>query len=169
MTILEHQYSDVDFIKLSKTEANPRARVRLLMLSRLSEGASPKEVAAQFGFNPVTVRALRTAFTERGIDSIYDKEGRGRKCRLPQSQHEAFKTAIVEKQKNLGGGRLTGKGIAQILLDDFGVSYCLNGVYALLKALDMSWISGRSAHPKRDEQAQEAFKKLSNADQVSHP
>lgn len=163
MNLQPPSYSDFDFIKISKTEANPRARVRLLMLSCLSDGMSPKAVAAQFGFNPVTVRTLRTAFKQRGIDCIYDREGRGRKSILPKDRYDDFKNMIVERQKKLGGGRLTGEGILQILRDDFDVYYCLNGVYSLLKSLDMSWVSGRSAHPKRDEQAQDSFKKTSQS------
>ena len=161
MNLNHPPYSDFDFIKISKTEANPRARVRLLMLSCLSDGISPKDVAAQFGFHPVTVRTLRTAFKQRGIDCIYDRAGRGRQSILPKDKYDDFKHRIVEKQKRLGGGRLTGEGILHILRHDFDVYYSLNGVYSLLKSLNMSWVSGRSAHPKRDEQAQDSFKKTS--------
>ena len=80
------------------------------------------------------------------IEPLLEQGGRGGGVDAPQQQ--------------LGGGRLTGNGIIAILQDQFEVNYSLNGVYALLKRLDLSWISGRSSHPKRDEQAQTDFKKV---------
>jgi transposase len=146
-----YKLEDFDFIVLSRTEKNPRARVRLLMLAQLATGTLPAVIATQFGFHPITVRKLRRVFLKTGLSCIYDKAGRGRKYTLPDEQHDAFKRAVIEAQQQLGGGRLTGNGIIVILQDQFKVNYSLNGVYALLKKLDLSWISGRSAHSKRDE------------------
>ena len=44
-------------------------------------------------------------------------------------------------------------------IDEWGVTYSLNGIYYLMKDIGMSWVSTRSRHPKQDEQAQTDFKK----------
>ena len=59
----------------------------------------------------------------------------------------------------LSGGRLRGEDIIQLVKDEWGVEYTLSGIYRLMKAIGMSWVSTRSKHPKQDEQAQQQFKK----------
>lgn len=47
-----------------------------------------------------------------------------------------------------------------MLAEQFGVTYTLNGVYELLKRLDMAWISARSVSPNANPNKQAEFKKL---------
>ncbi|WP_423228032.1 helix-turn-helix domain-containing protein [Shewanella algae] len=49
------------------------------------------------------------------------------------------------------------------------MSYSLANVYRLLHALDFSWITSRSKHPKQSDEAQAAFKKLPDGNDPSHP
>ena len=86
--ISAYQLTDIDFIALSKTESNPRTRVRLLMLAQMAKGVSPQQVAEQFGFNPITIRKLRRTFQTQGINGLYDREGRGRHSPLSIEQKE---------------------------------------------------------------------------------
>ena len=79
--------------------------------------------------------------------------------RLPKAQEEAFRQAVEELQRSRGGGRARGEDIRQLLAQQFGVAYSLNGVYELLKRLDMSWISARSASPNANPARQAEFKK----------
>jgi transposase len=64
--------------------------------------------------------------------------------RLPKTQEEAFRQAVEQLQDRRGGGRVRGEDIRQLLAEQFDVTYTLNGVYELLKRLDMVWISARS-------------------------
>jgi len=52
-----------------------------------------------------------------------------------------------------------GEDIRQLLDEQFGVVYTLNGVYELLKRLDMVWISARSVSPNANPARQAEFKK----------
>lgn len=79
--------------------------------------------------------------------------------RLPKTQQEAFRQAVEELQRSRGGGRARGEDIRQLLAQQFGVDYTLNGVYELLKRLDMAWISARSVSPNADPLKQAEFKK----------
>lgn len=148
-----------DFITLSKTEPNPRSRVRLLALAQLAQGRSAADVATSLNFNPITIRSLLTRFHREGISVIYDQDGRGRKTKLPEQQHEAARQTILKAQADLGGGRLTALHIQALLKQEYHVEYTHNSVYGLLHRLGLSWISARSGHPKRNQQAQDEYKK----------
>ena len=157
--ISAYQLTDIDFIALSKTESNPRTRVRLLMLAQMAKGVSPQQVAEQFGFNPITIRKLRRTFQTQGINGLYDREGRGRHSPLSIEQKEQLKTEIVAIQQQRGGGRVTAVNIAELIQQKFNVVYNPNSLYKLLKQIGMSWVSGRSAHPEKNDAAQAEFKK----------
>lgn len=148
-----------DFTAMSKTEPNPRSRVRLLALAQLAQGRSAAEVAASLNFNAITIRSLLTRFHREGITVIYDQDGRGRKTKLPENQHDAARQAILKAQADLGGGRLTALHIQALLKKDYAVEYTHNSVYGLLHRLGLSWISARSSHPKRNQHVQDEYKK----------
>jgi transposase len=160
--ISAYQLTDIDFIALSKTESNPRTRVRLLMLAQMAKGVSPQQVAEQFGFNPITIRKLRRTFQTQGINGLYDREGRGRHSPLSIEQKEQLKTEIVALQQQRGGGRVTAVNIAELIQQKFNVVYNPNSLYKLLKQIGMSWVSGRSAHPEKNDAAQAEFKKIAS-------
>ena len=98
-------------------------------------------------------------YYERGLESLYDRHRRGRRSKLAEADTAAFKAMIVSEQEKRAGGRLTGKDIQQLAKEHYNAHYTVNGIYELLKRIDMSWISARSQHPKADPQAQDAFKK----------
>ena len=153
-----------DFFALSKTEPNPRSRTRLLVLAQLAQGRTPAEVAVSFDLHPITVRSLLTRFHQDGLSVIHDREGRGRHTKLPESQHESAKQAILKAQADLGGGRLTALHIQALLKKDYAVEYTHNSVYGLLHRLGLSWISARSSHPKRNQHVQDEYKKNLGSD-----
>jgi transposase len=148
-----------DFFSLSKTEPNARARIRLLALGHLSAGVAPADVALLVNAHHTTIRRLLTNFHKKGLQAIYDEAGRGRKTILPESVYIEAKQAILDAQATRGGGRLTATDIQLLLKEKFEATYAEKSIYTLLKTLGLSWISGRSAHPNRDADAQMAFKK----------
>jgi len=88
-----------------------------------------------------------------------DKPRSGRPTRLDKQHHQALKTLIREAHDRPEGGRLRGQDIANLIEEKWQVRYTVNGIYELLKALGMSWVSSRSKHPKHDPEKQDAFKK----------
>ena len=150
---------DYDFVQLSKKANNRRVHERLLILSHLKEGKSPQEAAQALFVSVPTVKRCEQNFISQGMAGLEDKPRSGRPTRLDSRHHEALKTLIETSHGNASGGRLTGQDIVDIIEQKWQVRYTVNGVYELLKSLDMSWISSRSKHPKQDPQQQEAFKK----------
>ncbi len=57
-------------------------------------------------------------------------------------------------QRERGGGRVRAEDIRQLLARQFGVAYSLNGVYDLMKRLDIVWIFARAVSPSADPVAQ---------------
>jgi transposase len=79
--------------------------------------------------------------------------------RLEYSHDVSFRQAVEIVLCCRGGGRVRGEDIRQLLAEQFAVTYSLNGVYDLLKRLDMAWISARSVSPHADPVKQAEFKK----------
>ncbi|MFW1859012.1 helix-turn-helix domain-containing protein [Acinetobacter defluvii] len=56
----------------------------------------------------------------------------------------------MKSQKEKKDGRLVGENIVLLAKEHFGVDYHTDAIYAVLKRLGMSWITGCSQHSKAD-------------------
>lgn len=155
----KYSLQEFDFKQLSKCEANPKVRLRLLMMAHLRDGYSAKEISNMLCCSSLTVKRKLLRFENDGLSGLKDKPRSGAPLKLPKANHDKFKKIILEAQNNMNGGRLIGEDIRKILMDEFNANYSLNGVYYLLKTLDMVWISSRSRHPKQSDEIQEEYKK----------
>ena len=97
------------------------------------------------------------------MEGLRDKPRSGRPSLLDRSAYDALQQKIEDSQSALSGGRLRGEAIIRLTKDAWEIEYTLSGIYRLMKALGMSWVSTRSKHPKQDEQAQQQFKKTLSA------
>lgn len=150
-----------DFFRLAKKESHPRVRIRLLALGHLGLGKTKTEVAEMFQVSFPALRQWLTRFISEGIEGLQEKEGKGRKRKLPFEQEEEFRRQVEELQENREGGRVRGQDIQVLLKEKFCVGHALPSVYHVLERCGLSWISSRSKHPKSDLLAQEDFKKNS--------
>lgn len=158
-SVINHSLSEHDFGHLSKIESDPRARVRLLMLYQFSLGLDYEEVARNNNTTPYTASKIRRNYWRDGLPSLYDKPRTGRKSKLAPEHYETFKHLIVQAQQEKQGGRLTGEQIVKLAKEHFNVDYHPDAIYVVLRRLGMSWITGRSQHPKADPEKQADFKK----------
>jgi len=78
-------------------------------------------------------------FIDEGLDRLAGIPHYWSTQRLPIAQEEAFRQAVEQLQHRRGGGRVRGEDVRQLLAQQFGVAYTLNGVYELLKRVDMAW------------------------------
>ncbi len=150
-----------DFATLVRQELDARVRIRLLALWHLQEGKTPREVGAMLKVHEKTVLRWLRRFRASGIAGLAEQPGRGAKRRLGVEQEPELKALIDRAQAQRSGGSLTGEEIRSLVAEQFGVTYSLNGLYNLLHRAGLSWISARSKHPRRDPDAQAAFKKTS--------
>ena len=157
--IIIESLESYDFKALAKKEKDKRIYQRLMMLAYLKEGMSKAQVSRLTFTAPDRVYAWLKRFREQGIEGLRDKPRSGRPGLLDRSAYDALQQKIKDSQSLLSGGRLRGEDIIQLVKDEWGVEYTLSGIYRLMKAIGMSWVSTRSKHPEQDEQAQQQFKK----------
>jgi transposase len=151
-----------DFLKLYKTEPNPRIRVRLPALHYVyNEEKKYTEVSGFLKYERHAVSERIKRYEKEGTEGVRDRPGRGAEQKLPPEFTREFKRMIIQEQENRKGGHLKGEDIRKILKDNFHSDYSLSGVYELLKRCGMSWVSPRTVHPESDPVQQENFKKTS--------
>ncbi len=153
------QLQKYNFDLLARQEPSGRRRLRYMALAHIKDGKSASETALALRVTPRAVTQWLKWFAEEGLDRVAGIPHYWSPQRLPKSQEEAFRQAVEQLQDRRGGGRVRGEDIRQLLAEQFGVAYTLNGVYELLKRLDMVWISARSVSPTANPARQAEFKK----------
>jgi transposase len=148
-----------NFDLLARQEPSGRKRLRYMALAHLKDGKNVTEVAAALRVTRTAVLRWLRWFSGDGLGRLAGMPHAWSTQRLPKAQEEAFRQAVEQLQHSRGGGRIRGEDIRQLLAEQFEVGYTLNGVYELLKRLDMAWVSARSVSPQADPLKQAAFKK----------
>ena len=136
--------------------------LRCLACHHIQEGKSYKTISEIIKYSSQSIGEWVKMYNEGGIDKMLSiRKGRGRKARIANDKKNEFNEYVVKLQDDKSGGRIIGEDIVNMIKEKYNESYSLSGVYALLKRMDMSWVSARSIHTKSDLEAQEAFKKTS--------
>jgi transposase len=156
-TLLQLQKYNFDL--LARQEPSGRRRLRYIALAHIKDGKSPTETALALRVTSRAVTRWLKWFADDGVGRLAGIPHYWSAQRLPKVQEDAFRQAVEQLQHSRGGGRVRGEEIRQLLAEQFGVVYTLNGVYELLKRLDMAWISVRSVSPNADPAKQAEFKK----------
>ena len=160
MNFQEHHLNDYDFAKLARDSRCIKEKQRLLILANVQDGRRRSDIAETLKISLSSVNRTMKRFRESGLNDLKDRPRSGAPLKLSLEQRLAVKDRILVLQQARSGGRLTGEDVQTLLREEWQVSYCLSAVYNLLHALNLSWISCRSRHPKQDSQRQEDFKKL---------
>ena len=150
---------EYDFLATYKVERDPRIKIKLQALHHLQQGKSIQEVSEITLYNRRSVKSWLGSFVSFDYEGLIEKEGRGRRPRLPPEEEELFKIKLDEFNEQRAGGSNTAYDIQGFLADEFNCCYSISGVYALLDRLNIVWISGRSKHPKNSQEAIDQFKK----------
>ncbi|MCK6598155.1 MAG: winged helix-turn-helix domain-containing protein, partial [Bdellovibrionaceae bacterium] len=142
-----------DFLASYKVERDPRIKIKLLALHHLQNGKSIQDVSEITLYNSKSVKSWLENFIAFDYEGLIEREGRGRKPRLPCEEEESFKTELCKMQDSKPGGSLGATEIRTMLADQFDCCYSRSGTYALLDRLNLVWITGRSKHPKSSQEA----------------
>jgi len=156
--ILNERSKQINFHDIAQKEADPKARVRAIILNAVKQGKNNTEIAEIVGVHRVTVAATINRVNAFGIEGLHDKSRCGRASQMSSKQKQEFLVKFRKAQKDKKGGRLTGYD-AQKILSDMGLEYRKSRVYEILHELELSWITSRSVHPSANEAQQENFKK----------
>ena len=158
--MLFESIQEYDFLATYKVERDPRIKIKLQALHHLQQGKTIQEVADITLYGSKSIKSWWKDFVAFDYEGLIEREGRGRKPRLPKKEEENFKARLDEIQDKKGGGRMTAREVKNLLTDEFDCNYSRSGTYALLDRLNIVWISGRSIHPKSSPEAIEQFKQL---------
>ncbi len=159
MNKILNKLEEHNFLELYKNEQDPKVRIRFLGLQHKKEGLKFTQIARMLKKSRYAIMDWCNWFVEYGIDGLYDDQRSGRTPFLAKEDEKKFVQSLEKLQEEKEGGRTTGEDIRLLLRERFNARYSLNGVYDLLKRLNIVWITGRSIHPKADQEKQEEFKK----------
>ncbi len=139
-----------------------RLRTRLQALVLAQQGHTAVHTAELLGMSRRMVQKWVQRYNEDGLAGLSDRSGRGRTYKLSEDQRLQLQQRIEAGPREEDGVcTLRGTDIQEILEQEFGVLYHLNGVYALLHRLGYSCLMPRPRHRKTDPKVQTAFKKKS--------
>lgn len=158
VTELVAEIQEYDFKAEYKRERNPLIKIKLQALHHLQSGKLLKDVADIVLYDETAVRRWIRRFIAFDYEGLIEKDGRGKKPRLPKEKEEDFKDAIDLLHEEKNGGRITVEDIQNLLRDKFDCNYSRAGVYTLLDRINIVWISGRSKHPKHSQDVIDTYK-----------
>lgn len=132
-------------------------RLRAVILTR--RGHAQKAIAQRLERTEAWVHRWVGRYIEDGLDGLSNRPRPGQPVKLRREDEQAFIARVqAGPTRNDGIGVWRGTDLQRLLDEEFDATYSLNGVYALLARLGLSWVVARPRHPKSDPQAAERFK-----------
>jgi transposase len=159
---LSEKLEPINLKALIAQETNGRMRIRLLALLHIKDGADRTQAAKHVKVSRKVVNDWAKKFFNEGLEGLNEKTRSGRRSKLTEDQLSELKEYVQRHSIKESGGRLNAAALVSVIDDKFGVKYSRTNVYRLLHALNFSWITSRSRHPKQSQEIQEDFKKIQN-------
>lgn len=160
MRVKEREPGDVEELTRrvrSERDAVLRDRYRSVLMAL--EGKKCPEIVKSTGRPRRCVQDWVYCYRDGGIEALPDAERSGRPPKLPRKREEELKARLdAGARRQDGVCSLRGKDVVEILKNEFGVSYTLDGAYDLLHRLGYSSLRPRPRHEKADPVAVEKFK-----------
>jgi transposase len=145
---------------LNAAQTKPRAWRRFRGVVLAARGEPADRIAAALGRSVRAVQKWVARYNRGGADALAEQPGRGRKPKLPPSEHGRLRARIEAGPTPADGTcAFHGPDVRRILRDEFGVDLSGQAVYDLLHRLGLSSLTPRPIHRKADPEAQESFKK----------
>ncbi len=140
-----------------------RVACRVLAIAHVLEGASRAEAASTCGMDRQTLRDWVHRYNAEGIAGLSDARRSGRPPALSQAQMQELKDLV------LAGPDLANDGVVRwrcidlrsVIEARYEVVVHERTVGKLLRRMGLTRLQPRPYHPKKDADAQEAFKKTS--------
>lgn len=136
----------------SETNAKQRDRLRAVLLAADEMELEGDEIAARLGRSPRFVDQWIARYRAGGLEAIKPGKATGQPPKLAIEKQSEFKARLLAGPTEADGGVCTLRGLdaQRILVQEFGVEMCLNGVYHLMHRLNLSCLKPRPLHRKND-------------------
>ncbi len=162
IAVTRRDYSAAELRSLARTEMGAVA-CRILAIAHVLDGVSRADAAASCGMDRQTLRDWVHRFNADGIEGLANKAAPGRSPALSNEEMAELKEIV------LAGPDLAKDGVVrwrccdlrEVIAERFGVEVHERTVGKLLRRLRLTRLQPRPHNPKRDEAAQEVFKKIS--------
>ena len=154
MNVTLHNLGDADELRrriARETNSKQRDRYRAVLLAL--EGQTTAAIMNKLARSKAFVQRWVYAYRDGGIDAIRAIKQPGRPTKLPRDQEQAFLDQIGQT-----GRIVRGRDIAEILEQEFGVCYTLQGAYDLLHRLGYEPLRPRPVNPKKTPEDEAAWK-----------
>ena len=136
-----------------RKEANAKQRDRYRAVLLALEGGTTSAIREKLDRSKNFVQRWVYAYRDGGLDGVRAKKPPGIAPKLPRDQEQAFLERIA-----CTDAILRGRDIVALLQREFGVCYTLQGAYDLLHRLGYEPLRPRPVNPKKDPEAEEAWK-----------
>ncbi len=154
MNVSPHQLTDQDELRRRiRRETNAKQRDRWRAVFLALEGKTAAEIMDKLGRSKNFVQRWVYFYRDCGLERVRPIKQPGKPPRLPRELHSPFLDRI-NRDKRI----LRGRDIVELLREEFGVVYSLNGAYELLHRLGYEPLRPRPVNPKKDPQKEQAWK-----------
>ena len=131
------------------------------ILMRASAALSPDKIAELTGLSVHSVRVLHSRFLREGEACLVNRPGRGGRRHALLSQVQADELLAKHTEAATQGGVIVANGFKRDYEQMVGHKVAVASVYRLLAKAGWRKVAPRPSHPKKDPQAEAAFKKTS--------
>ncbi len=134
---------------------------RLLAIAMVLEGASRLDAARQSGMDRQTLRDWVLRYNEHGVDGLASRKPPGAAPKLSEAQMRELRGLVLAgpDPKTQKVVRWRCLDLREEVIQRFSVTVPERTIAKWLRKLKLTRLQPRPFHPKRDEAAQEAFKK----------
>ncbi len=145
---------------LQTKDVGEQRRIQAVLM-RASDALPPTKIAELTGLSVHTVRVLHSRFLREGEDCLVGRPGRGGRRRTLLTDNQA-KTLLESHAPTAAQGGIV---VANVIKRDYerlvGHKVALSSVYRLLARAGWRKLAPRPSHPKKNADAEVAFKKTS--------
>jgi transposase len=143
--------------KALQREKDPVVRQRIQMVLLREDGKTQPEIAELTGTSLSTVNRAHMAYDNGGVNALRPKPKGGRRRKMTLDEERRF---LAQFAKAAGAGELLNIRELKIAYEEkIGHPTSDSTIYNLLARHEWRKLMPRPFHPKRDEEAQEAYKK----------
>jgi transposase len=107
--IFPQDFSQYDFVAMSRKEPNAKNRLRLLAMANIQEGTPLTQIASTLKVHWKTIQAWVARFRQGGIAKLYVKNTRIRTHKINTNIENWIKQFLNALNCNDQGGHITGK------------------------------------------------------------
>lgn len=139
-----------DVAKAMRNEKNAVVKERLLAVSMFLDGVPKGDIRKLMHRGQAYVGIWITAYFNGGLSSLADNRGGDHKSLLTQEQMQSLKQMITTSHPVYAKG-WDGYSVVDLIEHHFQIKYSRNGVYQVLKRLNLTHKIATKTDPKKSE------------------